>query len=131
MVGPKNPWTGRRVGLVALLALALLASSLVVPRLVPLLAPAPRAAAQAAPPSGGFALHGGLGGRVDERTGQMSVMVPLTTVSGQGVADVSVSLSWQQERATAAVAAGPLTINNREVHLRTTSGFQPADTVDT
>ncbi len=44
-----------------------------------------RAAAQAAPaPAGGFALHGGLGGGVDERTGQFSVTVPLVTIDGDG-----------------------------------------------
>ena len=64
-----------------------------------------RAAAQAAPaaPSGGFALQGGLGGAVDERTGQFSITVPITTVGGQGTADVSVELNWQQERAAASV----------------------------
>jgi RHS repeat-associated protein len=71
---------------------------------VPLLSLAtPRAAAATPPANGAFALHGGLGGDIDERTGQFSVTVPVTTVGGQGTAAVSVGLSWQQERAAAGV----------------------------
>ena len=96
-----------RVPVIALVTLALLATSLwatrwPVPAVVSL-SPT-RAAAQAAPaPSGGFALHGGINGKVDERTGQFSATVPLTTVSGNSAADVSVALSWQQERAAATI----------------------------
>jgi RHS repeat-associated protein len=97
---------GVRAPVIALVTLALLATSLWAARWpVPsVLGPLARAAAQAAPaPSGGFALHGGLGGDVDERTGQFSITVPLVTVDGQGTADVSVALNWQQERAAATI----------------------------
>ncbi len=97
---------GVRASVIALVTLALLATSLWAARWpVPELSFSPgRAAAQAAPaPSGGFALHGGLSGDVDERTGQFSATVPLTTVAGNSTADVSVALNWQQERAAATI----------------------------
>jgi RHS repeat-associated protein len=99
-----------RVGLIVSIALSLVAalsSVFSVPRLSvwPLSLSSSRAAAQTAPaaPTGGFALHGGLGGQIDQRTGQFSISVPLTTVGGRGTAAVSVSLSWQQERAAGSV----------------------------
>ena len=84
-----------RAGVVVAVSLALVATLLS--------APPPRAAAQTVAPNGGFALHGGLGGSVDERTGQFSATVPLTTVRGDGSAGVQIALSWQQTRATAGV----------------------------
>jgi len=68
-------------------------------------APGRAAAADTAPaaPSGGFALHGGLGGEIDPRTGQFSITVPVVKVDGQGTADISIELNWQQERAAASI----------------------------
>ena len=98
---------GVRAAVAALAALAVLATSLWATRWpLPAVSLAPaRAAAQTAPttPSGAFALHGGLGGKVDERTGQFSITAPIITVDGDGTADVSVALDWQQERAAATI----------------------------
>lgn len=99
---------GFRAAAVVVVALALLVTSLWATRwpmpAVVSLSPS-RAAAQTAPaaPSGGLALHGGLGGDVDERTGQFSITVPIVTIDGDGTADVSVQLSWQHERAAASI----------------------------
>ena len=93
----------------ALVTLALLATSLWAAHgRLPGLSFSPASAdpdpGQAVPaPSGGFALHGGLGGDVDERTGQFSVRLPIVSVGGEGTAGVSIALDWQQERAAATV----------------------------
>ena len=64
---------------------------------------APRASAVTTAPTGAFALAGGLAGSVDPRTGQFSVSVPLATADGDSGSAVSIALSWQQERAAAAI----------------------------
>ena len=48
-------------------------------------------------------MAGGLGGRVDERTGQFGISMPLVATRGVGAEQVSMSLSWQQGRATASI----------------------------
>lgn len=93
LAAPRSAY--RQALIVVAVSLALLAAFLTVPP--------PRALAATPAPNGAFALHGGLGGAVDERTGQFSTSVPLTTIRGDGHAGISVSLSWQSARATATV----------------------------
>jgi hypothetical protein len=49
--------------------------------------------------SGAIGLGGGLSGSVDERTGLLSVSVPVATAGGPGTAGVTWSLAWHQARA--------------------------------
>src|SRR5271170_4515577 len=49
--------------------------------------------------SGAIGLGGGLSGSVDERTGLVSVSVPVAAVAGPGSAGVTWSLVWDQARA--------------------------------
>lgn len=91
---------GRHRWLHLLLAGALLTSAYVfVPAVVPRLLDR----AEAEPVSGAFALGGGLGGQVDPRTGQFSVSMPLVNVPSRGTSGVTMTLSWDQARAGAAV----------------------------
>ena len=59
--------------------------------------------AAAAPVSGAFALGDGVGGSLDDRTGQFSVSAPLVKVLGRGSADLTLSLTWEQARAGASL----------------------------
>ena len=92
-VGPRS--RAGRLGLIASVALAVVATWLTVPP--------PVAMADTAPPTGGFALAGGVGGDIDQRTGQLSASVPITTVRGNGQASLAIALTWQQDRAAAGV----------------------------
>ena len=55
------------------------------------------------PVSGAFSLGGGVGGSVDERTGQFSASVPLLNVASRGDSGINMSLSYDQSRAFAGV----------------------------
>ena len=59
--------------------------------------------AAAAPVSGAFALGDGVGGSIDDRTGQFSVSAPLLKVLGRGNADFSLGLTWDQAGAGASL----------------------------
>lgn len=92
-----------RAALAAVVGVALVASSLST-LVLPAEAVQPlRAAAAAAAPTGGFAMHGGASGQIDLRTGQLSASVPLATVGSEGDASISFTLSWQQQRAAASI----------------------------
>ena len=91
---PRNRAT--RLSLVAVVALAVIATWLTVPSTVAKAAGTP-------PPSGTFAMAGGIGGAIDPETGQFSITVPVASVHGNGSAGVDVDLSWQQDRASASV----------------------------
>ncbi|GAA3611298.1 RHS repeat domain-containing protein [Microlunatus ginsengisoli] len=97
MSSPQPARTHRRTlaGVVAAVALALLA--------VYLVTPPPRASAATTAPVGSLSLGTGLSGRVDPRTGEFSVSVPVADIRGIGDAGIAFSLSWQQARATASI----------------------------
>ena len=90
--------TRARRALAALTTSALVATALSVP--TSLWTGAAHAHAAAASATGSFSLAGGPAGRVDPRTGQMSLSVSLGT---SGAAAVPVVLTWQQLRAAASI----------------------------
>ena len=57
-----------------------------------------------APVSNAFAMGGGVGGQIDQRTGAFQASVPLLNISGRGGSDLSMSLSYDQNLAVQGAA---------------------------
>ncbi|MFF0270002.1 RHS repeat-associated core domain-containing protein [Kribbella sp. NPDC004536] len=54
--------------------------------------------------SNAFAMGGGIGGQIDQRTGAFQASVPLLNLAGRGGSDLSMSLSYDQNLATQGAA---------------------------
>ncbi len=65
----------------------------------------------------------------DPDTGELRIGLQFTTTAQTSLASLPLQQVAGQPEHT--VAANPLIVSNGEVHLNTTSGFQPADTIDT